>query len=172
MFYFRDGRKVQCSAPPGRLFQNSLEKGTENLEPGQLQVGITRQNQPHRLLWLQFALYENDDQMISYRCYIRNLRSLLEKILETTSFQKDRTLPCTFLARYNSLIAHRCPIWHKSQPSEAARAMAPKLPSCCPFPCRGLSQPVPHAGLAKEQVLSCWGEHLPGSYIKQVLQLV
>lgn len=60
-----------------------------SLSPAKALSRITRQNQHHRLLWLQLALYENDDQMISYHCYIRNIRSLLEEVLETTQFQKE-----------------------------------------------------------------------------------
>lgn len=34
------------------------------------------------LFWLWFASYESDDQMISHHCYIRNIRSLLRKLLK------------------------------------------------------------------------------------------
>lgn len=49
------------------------------------------------LFWLWFASYESDDRMISHHCYIQNIRSLLEKPLETGGFRTMK-LQCSFLA--------------------------------------------------------------------------
>lgn len=57
---------------------------------------VEKQKQHHHLLSLRFALYESDDQMISYHCYVRNTRSLLEKVLETGSFRKMKLFSAHF----------------------------------------------------------------------------
>lgn len=79
-----------------------------SFKPGYLQVGVpagrphvrgshqAEEKQHHCLLWLQFALYENNDQMTLYHCYIRNIRSLLEKVLEKGSFRKIKLFHAHF----------------------------------------------------------------------------
>lgn len=115
------------------------------------------------LFWLWFASYESDDRMISHHCYIQNIRSLLEKPLETGGFRTMK-LQCSFLASRSRdflasgaellIIAHLEPVKEQGL-GPNSRTGAPNPRSCSLFPASSLT------GLAEELELPCWDQHLP-----------